>query len=227
MITFDPELVNVIRNTKHDLLRIRAHQFHRRKPSLERVGADLWFEGSGEFLPKRFASLVHTDLLTAPTGTHTASGRGQSETLHPNAFPRDRPSGVRKVRLDSVKIQFYRGKMENIELRAPPRGERAGTGGAERENSVKNVGKPGVTKLLQFIHRLFTAPCPLLPASGRRLETAEKTDKKKSEFYFLIEEKKILTAKSTSARRDFFTSDPRTGSRAGFARCSCFRNVSR
>jgi len=35
----------------------------------------------------------------------------------------------------------------------------------------------------------------LLPASGWRLETEEKTDKKKSDFYFFTSHKKFLTEK--------------------------------
>jgi len=35
----------------------------------------------------------------------------------------------------------------------------------------------------------------LLPASGWRLETEEKTDKKKSDFYFFRSRKKFLTEK--------------------------------
>jgi hypothetical protein len=35
----------------------------------------------------------------------------------------------------------------------------------------------------------------LLPASGWRLETEEKTDKKKSDFYFFTSRKKFLTEK--------------------------------
>jgi len=50
--------------------------------------------------------------------------------------------------------------------------------------------------LLSSVHTLFTAArALLLPASGWRLETEEKTDKKKSNFYFFTSRKKFLTEK--------------------------------
>ena len=50
--------------------------------------------------------------------------------------------------------------------------------------------------MLSSVHTLFTAArALLLPASGWRLETEEKTDKKKSNFYFFTSRKKFLTEK--------------------------------
>ena len=50
--------------------------------------------------------------------------------------------------------------------------------------------------MLSSVHTLFTAArALLLPASGWRLETEEKTDKKKSNFYFFTSHKKFLTEK--------------------------------
>jgi hypothetical protein len=49
--------------------------------------------------------------------------------------------------------------------------------------------------LLSSVHTLFTPARHLLPASGWRLETEEKTDKKKSDFYFFRSRKKFLTEK--------------------------------
>jgi hypothetical protein len=49
-------------------------------------------------------------------------------------------------------------------------------------------------KVSGTVHILFTY-CPSRPASGLRLETTSKSDKKKSELYFLPRVKKILTEK--------------------------------
>jgi hypothetical protein len=43
----------------------------------------------------------------------------------------------------------------------------------------------------------------LLPASGVRLETARKTDKQKSELYFLVPHKNFLTEKNRLNSTDF------------------------
>ena len=51
---------------------------------------------------------------------------------------------------------------------------------------------------LENVHILFTRPHLSLPASGLRLETAFKIDKKKSELYFSFPVKKTLTEKSES-----------------------------
>jgi hypothetical protein len=58
-----------------------------------------------------------------------------------------------------------------------------------------------VGKLLSSVHILFTRARLLAAASGRRLETAEKADKKKSELYFCARGKKFLTEKMSRAAR--------------------------
>jgi hypothetical protein len=57
--------------------------------------------------------------------------------------------------------------------------------------------------LLNSVHTLFTPEVPLLPASGVRLETLEKTDKQKPELYFSTPQKNFLTEKNRFNVRDF------------------------
>jgi hypothetical protein len=55
--------------------------------------------------------------------------------------------------------------------------------------------------LLSSVHTLFTPERVPLAASGWRLETEEKTDKKKSDFYFSTGCKNFLTEKTLWASR--------------------------
>ena len=64
VITFDPELVDVVRNAKGERVVRRLDELNGGKPALESVGADLWFEGGRQFLPELSTLLVHADLLT-------------------------------------------------------------------------------------------------------------------------------------------------------------------
>ena len=53
----------------------------------------------------------------------------------------------------------------------------------------------GGYKIAEFCSHFIHTCAPSVPASGWRLETEEKTDKKKSDFYFFYVAKKILTEK--------------------------------
>ncbi|PYJ43384.1 MAG: hypothetical protein DME86_03085 [Verrucomicrobia bacterium] len=53
----------------------------------------------------------------------------------------------------------------------------------------------GGYKIAEFCSHFIHTCAPSVPASGWRLETEEKTDKKKSNFYFFTSRKKFLTEK--------------------------------
>ena len=65
MITFDPELIDVVWNSKRKRVVRRLDELNRGKPALKSVRTNLRFERCRQFLPELSVILVHTDLLTA------------------------------------------------------------------------------------------------------------------------------------------------------------------
>jgi hypothetical protein len=71
----------------------------------------------------------------------------------------------------------------------------------------------GRYKIAEFCSHFIHTCAPLLPASGWRLETEEKTDKKKSDFYFFTSHKKFLTEKIIGLLARFSLSDDGSGAK--------------
>src|SRR5450432_3760681 len=65
MITFDPELINVVWNSKGKGVIGGVDKLNRGEPALKSVRTNLWLERCRQFLPELSVILVHTDLLTA------------------------------------------------------------------------------------------------------------------------------------------------------------------
>ena len=59
IITLDPELINAVRNLEGQRDFIRLHQFNRRKPPLERIGAEMQPDSARYFPPNPIVSLLH------------------------------------------------------------------------------------------------------------------------------------------------------------------------
>jgi hypothetical protein len=102
------------------------------------------------------------------------------------------------------KKAFYRGKIEQPGEIFPRRESRARWLGCRRQKFAVSLAFLTVTKWENSVHNLFTPWRPVPAASGERLETMQKCDKKKSELYFRARAKKFLTQKTTCAVAHFF-----------------------
>jgi hypothetical protein len=104
------------------------------------------------------------------------------------------------------KRAFYRGKIEQPGEIFPRREGHARWLSCGRQKFAVSLAFLTVTKGKNSVHNLFTPWRPVPAASGERLETMQKCDKKKPELYFRPRAKKILTQKTTCAVGSFFPS---------------------
>jgi len=125
--------------------------------------------------------------------------RGNSRLKPRHRFDRGVSTGRIKQRSKLPKLSKYEGECE-----FPGRAVNRSVTGS---TSLSSLLFTGVKALLilgnqicpRHVHILFTRASPSSPAAGLRLEIAPNIDKKKSELYFSLPVKKILTKKANQA----------------------------
>src|SRR5438067_13850415 len=69
VITLDPELLNVVWNSRRDRFLLCLHYLDCSKPTLKTIRANLWLESSRQSLHQLRAFLVHTEVVKSVTET--------------------------------------------------------------------------------------------------------------------------------------------------------------
>ena len=125
--------------------------------------------------------------------------RGNSRLKPRHRFDRPASTGSIKKRSKLPKLSKYDGECE-FSGQAINRSVTASTSPSSLLfTGVKALLILGNQIFLRHVHILFTRASPSSPAAGLRLEIAPNIDKKKSELYFSLPVKKILTKKANQA----------------------------